>query len=47
MVLHKVSQKGDIFATCLHLSESVVQSGNVASVRAKGGDDHIPYGEVE
>lgn len=47
MVLHKISQKGDICAVSLHSSDSVVQIAHAASVRRKCVDDQIPNGKVE
>lgn len=47
VVLHEVSQKGDICAISLHLGDSVVQSAHVARDRSERIDDQIPYGKVE
>lgn len=47
MVLHEVSQQGDIGAISLHFRDSVVQSGYVARGRSERIDNQIPYGKVE
>ena len=47
MVLHKISQKGDICTVSLHFCDSVIQVGYVAKVRRECVDDQIPYGKVE
>ena len=47
MVLHKVSQKGNICAISLHFCDSVVQNGYVARGRHEGIVDQIPYGKIE
>ena len=47
MVLHEVSQKGDICAISLHFGDSVVQIGDAARDRSERIDDQIPYGKVE
>ena len=47
MVFHEVSQKGDIFATSLHLSDSIVQIGDVARNGSERIDDQIPDRKIE
>ena len=47
MVLHEISQKGDICAIPLHFGDPVVQNGYVAGGRSERIDNQIPYGEIE
>ena len=47
VVLHEVSQKGDICAIPLHFGDAAVQIGDAAVVRSKRIDEQIPYGKVE
>ena len=47
VVFHKVAQKGNVFATSLHLGDSIIQIGDAASVGPERSDDQIPNGKVE
>ena len=47
VVLHKISQKGNICAISLHFGDSVVQIGDAATDGTEGIGDQIPYGKVE
>ena len=47
MVLHEVSQKGDICAISLNFGDSVVQIGHAARVGSERIDDQIPHGKIE
>ena len=47
VVFYEIPQKGDIFATSLHLGDSVVQIGDATTVGSERSDDQIPDGKVE
>ena len=47
VVLHEVSQKGDICAISLHFGESIVQIAHATGDGSEGIGDQIPHGEVE
>ena len=47
VIFYEISKKGDIFATSLHLGDSVIQIGDAATVGSECSDDQIPDGKVE